>query len=294
MFPSRVAFAFCSILTPALAAQTVAAPTFEVASVKPNRSSDRAVSNFPLGPGDAYGAVGGSFSATNFPLITYIAFAYKITGAAGQALLEQVPAWVGTEPFDIVARAEGRPGKDQMRQMMRDLLAERFKLVLHEEDRQTSVAALVVAKAGKLGPQLQLHAADADCPAKAGPAETTSDGRFPLLCGGLLRMQPTHNGRVRYGARSITLAFLASSLSGLTPLEHPLADQTGLAGTFDFSLEWTPEIPAQIDPAIEAQIDRSGPVLEDALRDQLGLNVKLRKSSMTIFVLDHVERPSEN
>jgi len=241
-----------------------------------------------------YGAPGGYFSATNFPLITYIAFAYKITGAAGEALQRQAPGWVSAERFDIVARAEGRPTKDQMRQMMRSLLAERFKLALHEEVRQTSVGELVVAKAGRLGPQIQVHPADADCPADAGPAATTSDGRFPLLCGGLLRMQPAHTGRVRFGARNVTMAFLAKSLSGLTPLDHPLADQSGLSGAFDFSLEWTPEIPAQIDPAIEAQIDRSGPTLEEALHDQLGLNAKLRKDSMTIFVLDHVERPSDN
>jgi uncharacterized protein (TIGR03435 family) len=122
MFRSRVPLAICLGLIPALAAQILATPRFDVASVKPNRSSEKAVSNFPLGPGEAYGNPGGSFSATNYPLITYIAFAYKITNAAG---LEKTPAWVGSERFDIVARAEGRPGKDQMRQMMRSLLAER-------------------------------------------------------------------------------------------------------------------------------------------------------------------------
>ena len=295
MFRPRVPLASCLSLIPALVAQILATSRFDVASVKPNRSSDRAASNFSLGPGDAYGNPGGRFSATNYPLITYIAFAYKITSAAG---LEKTPAWVGSERFDIVAQAEGRPGKDQMRQMMRSLLAERFKLALHEEIRQTTVAELVVAKSGRLGPQMQAHPAKAECPEKAGPIETTPDGRFPLLCGGLLQMPSAHTGRVRYGARNVTLPFLASSLtglmSGISPLEHPLHDQTGLAGTFDFALEWTPEPPPGIDPAVAAQIDRSGPGLEDALLDQLGLGVKLRKDSVSVFVLDHVERPSAN
>jgi uncharacterized protein (TIGR03435 family) len=234
MFPSGIVFALCLALTSALAAQSVASPRFEVASVKANRSSDKGVSNFPLGPGDVYGVSGNYFSATNFPLITYIAFAYKVTGPAAQALLQQAPKWVTAERFDITARAEGRHTKDQMRQMMQLLLAERFKLVSHEEVRQTSVAELVIARSGKLGPQLQLHPADADCPANAGPLETTADHRFPLLCGGLLQMPSIHPGRVRYGARNMTLAFLAKTLSGLTPLEHPLNDQTGLSGTFDF------------------------------------------------------------
>src|SRR5580692_5770822 len=87
-------------------------------------------SNFPLGPGDVYVQNGGLFSANNLPLVTYIFFAYKFIGNQAQYLLPQLPEWTKSEQFDIQARAAGNPGKDQMRLMMRALLADRFKLAV--------------------------------------------------------------------------------------------------------------------------------------------------------------------
>jgi len=131
-----------ALLTPCLAvAQSPVAnnPTFDVASVKPNESDDSPTSNFPLGPGDVYIPNGGFFSATGQPLNIYLKFAYKITGSQWQSLEPQLPPWTGSERFDIQARAEGNPTKDQMRLMMRSLLAERFKLAIHTEQRQAPV-----------------------------------------------------------------------------------------------------------------------------------------------------------
>ena len=176
-------------------------PAFDVASVKQNKSGlppsgDMPTSNFPLGPGDVYVPNGGFFSATNQPLITYILFAYKIKGNQVQSLLPKLPAWVKTERFDIRARAEGDPGKDQMRLMMQSLLADRFKLGIHTESRQMQVLAFVVSKPGKIGPRLQPHPADSVCPTTApspstpGSAQTPSPsqtvaGGFPTLCNGI-------------------------------------------------------------------------------------------------------------
>jgi len=116
--------------------------SFEIASVKPNKSSDRPSSNFPLGPGDVYVRNGGYFSATNQPLILYILFAYKIMGNQIQYLTPQLPEWVTTDRFDIQARAESDPGKEGMRMMMRALLADRFKFAVHMESRDVPVLAL--------------------------------------------------------------------------------------------------------------------------------------------------------
>ena len=82
----------------------------------------------------------------------------------GRYVLPQLPEWVTTERFDIQARAEKNPGKDEMRLMMRSLLADRFKLAVHYETLQVPLFAIVLAKPGKTGPQLQLHPIDTSCP----------------------------------------------------------------------------------------------------------------------------------
>ena len=90
---------------------------FDVASVKPNKSGGRAYSNVLLipGTGAVYSPTGGLFSAANYPLIAYMAFAYDMTGDQALQLGAQLPSWVTMENFDIEARAEGNPTKDQMR-----------------------------------------------------------------------------------------------------------------------------------------------------------------------------------
>jgi hypothetical protein len=174
-----------------------AEPAFDVASVKPSRPDSVVSSNFTLGPGDRYIPNGGLFSATGLPLITYISFAYKMMGSDMQYLLPQLPGWVATERFDVQARAEGNPGKGEMRLMMRALLAERFGLAIHNETREVPVLALVLAKPGKTGPQLRAHREEPPCPSDImQPPVPTSDG-FPLLCVGLLDVPPQVPGRRR-------------------------------------------------------------------------------------------------
>ena len=67
-----------AVVSVTLLAQTPATPSFEVTSVKPNRTATPATTLFPLGPGDAYAATGGRFRATNQPLILYVRFAYRL------------------------------------------------------------------------------------------------------------------------------------------------------------------------------------------------------------------------
>jgi uncharacterized protein (TIGR03435 family) len=71
--------------------------------------------------------------------------------------MEQMPDWIKTERFDIEAKVEGDPTKDEMRLMMQSLLAERFKLAIHHETQQIPVFALVRAKPGQTGPKLVPH-----------------------------------------------------------------------------------------------------------------------------------------
>jgi uncharacterized protein (TIGR03435 family) len=68
-----------------------------------------------------------------------------------------------------------------------------------------------------------------------------------------------------------------------------LINQTGLTGKFDFTLEFVMERPgAAADP------DITGPSFEEALREQLGLKLQSQKGTVSVLVIKHVERPSEN
>jgi uncharacterized protein (TIGR03435 family) len=283
------------------AAAGQASPAFDVASVKPNKSGKQPSSNFPLGPGDVYVPNGGFFSATNQPLITYFYFAYRIMSNQGRYVLPQLPQWVTTERFDIQARAEGNPGKNEMRLMMRSLLADRFKLAVHHETRQVPLFAIVLVKPGKTGPHLQLHPNDTSCPTTTQPpakpasqAPTAADG-FPVLCNGLFPLPASAPGRMRVGGRNVTINFIADTLSGMADLGRAMFDKTGLSGTVDFVLEWTPERRTPPQPGAASQPDLpSGPTFQQALREQLGLKLESEKGPLEIIVVDQVEHPSEN
>lgn len=289
---------------PPPAPPAAAAPlSFDVASIRPNNSSDlSANANFPLGPGDVYTPNGGHFTSTNFPLVSYIHFAFKILGNQAQSLDSQLPGWASTDRFDIQARTDGDPAKDtkdQMRLMMRSLLADRFKLAIHYETRQVPVFGLLPVKPGKTGPQLQAHPADSSCstliPTADGPGfDATVAGGYPALCGGLLRLAPNAPGRQHVGARNVTVAFIANQLAWLGNLGRPVLDQTGLTGKFDFALEWVPEanVPAPGGP--DSQPDPSGATFMQALKEQLGLKLDSQKGPTEVLVVDHLEHLSEN
>jgi uncharacterized protein (TIGR03435 family) len=269
---------------------------FEVASIKPDKGAFKPP-NFPLDNGDKYVPTGGRFSA-DFPLVTYIQFAYKIrfTQDQVQSMFARLPKWIGSERFEIQARAEGKPTKDQMRLMMQSLLADRFQLAVHFETQQTAVLGLTLVKPGKTGPKLRPHADGPPCdmPATAPGRGASSDagGVFPPVCDvQALTTRPDH--MLLAGSRNTTLDLLAASLSSLGRLDRPVVDQTGLSGRFDFTIEWFPESNAAM-PNADPQPDSQGPTFLDALREQLGLTLKSTKAPMQILVIDHVERPSEN
>ncbi len=282
---------------------------FEVTSVKrntsgpppsaqfPNASGDIPNSNLSLGPDDAYVPTGGLFTGTNLSLLNYMVFAYKPTGSEVQLLRNQLPKWATADLFDILARAEGNPTKDQMRLMMQSLLADRFKLAVHFETRQIPTYGLVLVRPGKTGPQLQPHSGASKCPpapdgAASGPPQTATDG-FPTICGEIVRMPSSAPGRVRLGARNVAMPLVENDLAGMAvfgDVDRPVLGQTGLAGTFDFSFEWTLPLPGP-SPSRPSE---SGPTFLEALKDQLGLKLDSQKGPVDVLVIDHVEEPSAN
>ena len=277
---------------------------FEGASVKQNTSLPpyRSGSNFPLGPGDVYVPNGVIFRATNFPLSTYIMFAYKITPSQERLFFPQLPKWVTTDRFDIEARAQGNPTKDQMRLMMQTLLADRFRLAVHYETRQVPVFVLLVDQAGKLGPLLQKHADDSRCPTTPVPPSPPPgappqafDNRFPDVCGGMIPMTPSTPGRSRGGARNVPMELIASTLAGgVTGVDRPVLDRTGLTGKFDFALEFAPQYGAGLPPTSYFQPDPTAPTFFQAVKEQLGLRLEPQMASVDVLVVDYVEKPLPN
>jgi uncharacterized protein (TIGR03435 family) len=267
---------------------------FEVASVKPNRSGDRATaSNTPLGPGSVYTPTGGLFSAQNFPLAIYINFAYKVTSDQTLDLRKQLPDWAIAERYDIEARAQGNPTKDEVRLMMRSLLEDRFGFKVRYETREIPVFGLTLAKPGKTGPTLRLHDADAPaCPADQSGAEgpvQLVEGGFPSLCGGIFPLPASAPGPVKLGARNVPMAFIARELSGMSQMSRHVVDQTGLNGNYDFTLEWTPQRNGPSTGASDNDDALPGATFLQALHDQLGLKLVAQTGPATVMIVDHLE-----
>jgi uncharacterized protein (TIGR03435 family) len=277
----------------ALFGQVPRVAAFEVASVRRNNSNDPPTSRFPLGPGDAY-VPGDLFVASNQPLIAYLRFAYKL----GQGDLLNLPAWVYTETFDIEARAQGNPTKDQMRVMMRSLLADRFKVITHTEKQTKPVFDLVPAGNRKPGPRLVTDPRDKSCPAlPEAVAARLQLGSVP--CGAVGPLGATQPGMGRLGGRRVTIAQIAGIMSNpFTGVDRPVVDQTGLRGTFDFSLEWSliPDDAQPPDPnrPPAPQTTDAGPSFREALQKQLGLKLTSGSAPVDVLIIDQVRRPEEN
>jgi uncharacterized protein (TIGR03435 family) len=273
---------------------------FEVASIHLGDPGKFIPPTFGLNIDDAPIPPGGHFIA-DFPLPVYIEFAYKLmlTPEQSDAMLAHLPAWVRSQAFVIEAKAPApNPTKDQMRLMVQSLLADRFKLAVHFETKETPVLALVLAKPNALGPRIRPHAQGLACDAKwtAPPdpaAPTVAPGGFLPMCGGLAgRNAPDHT--VLFGAREIPMDHIAFYLPTLYKLGRPVVDQTGLTGTFDFSLQWEPDKSGPLSFPSGSNDDLEGTPILDALKEQLGLKLKPTRASIPVLVIDHVEQPSPN
>ena len=179
------AVTFSVIIAPQVRAQSPAADSqtaagdkmsFDVASVKPNKTSIR-------GNRENLSQPGGYVSITNYSLqylIEKAYFPYHPFGSPNtQFLLSGTAGWMNSEHFDIEARADGDPTVAQKQLMLRSLLEDRFKLVVHHETRQLPIYVLVQAKAGEIGPQLTPHTDSANCVDPATPPSAASASSGP-------------------------------------------------------------------------------------------------------------------
>ena len=232
---------------------------FEVATIK-------------LSPPDAQGKSftvrPGQIQITNRSLAELIGLAYNLHPSQVIA----ATGWMETERYHIAGKPEaaGEPNFDQLRQILRNLLGERFNLKFHMEERELPVYTVAMGKTG----QHKL---------------TTTDSRGALPSGDF-------RGAGVFIARNSTIADLAAVFQARV-LDRPVVDRTGIAGRFDFTLQWRPD-DSQFDGRAAnmpkpPNVDDL-PDLFTAFHDQLGLKIEAKKAPTNVFVIDSVQRPSEN
>jgi len=178
-----------------------------------------------------------------------------------------------------------------MRQMVRTLLTARFKMSWHTEPREQPVLELFLTTPGELSPQLVRQGADQPCRQNgAAGGDATFDA---IPCGSAGLVSASSPGRARIAGRAEPISRLAGVLSNnrFAGVDRVVIDRTGLAGSFDFSVEWA----VPLDPPDASQsTDDTGPPIDVALRRQLGLRLRPARASIDVLVVDHVERPAEN
>jgi len=287
-----------ALLTPAaLRGQAPAARNrlqFDVASIRENKSGETPYSNFPLGPGPQFDARGGLLVAKDMLLLQYIVFAYKPDMFQIQEFRAKLPDWARAARFDIEARADGSPAKDDMRLMMQSLLEERFHMQAHRETREDSVFAVVLAKPGVLGPKLKPHPADDPGCAKSNFAKTAA-GAYPVECGASASIVPETPGDLAEAGYNVTMDAIAPALGGAANLtDRRVVDRTGLTGTYDFKLEFAPATALSAEPDASSDLGPGGPSFTVAVKNQLGLKLVPQKLPTEVIVIDHIDRPTEN
>jgi uncharacterized protein (TIGR03435 family) len=263
-------------------AQTPATPKFEVASVKAASPDSKFMVIHPT--------PGGRLNITNLTVKDMIGSAWSVQPFQ----ISGGPAWMDSVRYDVSAKAEGAAKIPELMQMLRSLLADRFQLVIHRETKELPIFGLVLArKDGELGPQL-VESKDRDCTlpdaTKPPPPPLDSANGLALGCG-----QLSVGVRQLRGA-AISIQQLPSTLSPL--LGRTVIDQTGLKGTYDVTLRWTPDGAQLAGPQPGAPTptvtDSGGPSIFAALQEQLGLKLESTKGPVEILMIDHVHRPDEN
>ena len=232
--------------TPVLVAVLLQAASFDAASIKPSAAA----------PGSSgINTNNGYMHAYNVTLRRCIAGAYGITE-------DQViggPKWISENRYDITARGTGADTED----MLRALLSDRFRLVMHPQTETRSGYALTVAKDG-------IKAAVSVIP-PGGPSTTNSS-------------------RTRIEAKLCSMPVLARKLAAV--LGQPVVDETQESRSFDFVLQWAPD--EVMSKAYAGSDAASGPSLFTAVQEQLGLKLEARKVPVDVLVIDRAELPSEN
>jgi uncharacterized protein (TIGR03435 family) len=269
----RLTVCFLSVAFFVSAQTSTKRPEFAVASVKPSPAGGPATPEMVRPTPDG-------FSMQRVTLLTCLKWAYHIQGPYISG-----PAFLKEGRFDIQAKAAGPASIDDLRLMLQELLAQRFKVTAHWEDREIKGFALGVAKNG---PKL---------------TESPGDSK-----GGITRRGTAFIGN------HVPMSMLANMLSSLA--EFPVVDRTGIKGYYDFSVDVAeyvaqssksslfPGVPtAGSQPpfmdtsrsSIDANDFEETGLFNVALQAKLGLRLDVQKIPASILIVDRAEKtPTEN
>jgi uncharacterized protein (TIGR03435 family) len=280
----------------AFAQNTAPRLEFEVASIR--ASAEQSVDRTNVG----LKIDGSQVRCNHMALRDYVAMAYGV-----QYYQISGPDWMASQRFDIAAKLPAGAGGAQVPAMLVALLTDRFRMAAHKETKDFPVYALVRGKG-----ELKLKESQPD-PAPDSPDGGRGARPVDVAAGGgrggvtvSLGQGATFSvGDNRLEGRKINMPSFASGLSRF--LDRPAIDMTGLAKTYDFTLNFSPEdftammiraalaagvvMPPQAMKALESS---SGDSIFAAV-EALGLKLEGRKAPLEVVTIDHIEKtPTEN
>jgi len=237
-------------------------PSFEVATIKPTKPDEKRT--FLIWRG-------ADMQVVNYSLNDLVMFAYNMQ----KKQIVGGPDWMATDKFDIDAKPDtpGQPNDQQLKGMLQKLLADRFALKFHNDQREMGAYVLTV---GKDGPKMKQN--------------TGNPNGLP----GLFFGPPMATLHVM----NATMADF-SHLMQSTVLDRPVLDKTGLTGRWDFTLKWTPDESQFVGvgwkmPPPSADDAKAEPPLFTAIQEQLDLKLEAQKTQVPVLAIDHVDHPSPN
>jgi uncharacterized protein (TIGR03435 family) len=229
-----------------------ARPEFEVATMKSSVSRDTAM-GFDMLPS-------GLFRATNTPVSVLFPFAYDVSDQT----MAGAPDWFNDDRYDVAGKAQPGTPYPALRLLLQSLLADQIKLTVHTEPRTISAYSLVARSPTKL---------------------QSADGTEKTSCIPAGPQGPDAGGR-HLQCTNTTMQELAHALPSIAPayVDKPVMDQTGLAGAYNFRLDWVGA----------GQIDSVGGLTIFAALERLGLKLESKKLAVPVVVIDHVQKPAPN
>ncbi|MBN1568209.1 MAG: TIGR03435 family protein [Acidobacteria bacterium] len=284
--------------------QTEPKASFEVASIKIAENCGNTVPGFPMKipSGPSYQAGGRYTTCSQLSYIIRKAYQVDIFSQ-----FKGFPGWSEDILYKIEAKAGGNPDKEQMRLMVQSLLEERFKLKMHRETKDTPVYLLVIAKDGhklqrakdeKGNPIVSLPPPEQD-PEKIRARRRTSYSSMEEM---MAAMPPGSIsimgglGSNELNAKAISTERLATALYSLVGMRRVI-DKTGLTGLYDLKMTYSDsrnQPGASTATGSAPVVEPSAPTIFKALQEQLGLKLEEDKAALDEFVIDNVEKPSEN